>query len=234
MTWPPSLLRAPPESAGYNLGVAHGVPGVIGSIGLCVAAGIAHGESDELLNWATSWLWKQRESNSKDGYVFSYQVGETGSRSAWCYGDPGIAAVLLNVARRTGDAELEDQALQVACVAAQRPLEQSGVNDAGVCHGAAGLAHIFNRLYQATHNDAMRDAALMWYERTLSYRRADSGIGGFQAWSRERRREGEWVNDGSWLSGSAGIGLALLAGFSEQSPDWDRAMLIDIEPATST
>src|SRR5690242_1740241 len=73
-------------------------------------------------------------------------------RAAWCYGDPGIGVALLWAARETGDAELEKTALEVAWRVVGRPYEKSQVQEPGLCHGAAGLALIYNRFYQATRD----------------------------------------------------------------------------------
>src|SRR5258707_545491 len=42
----------------------------------------------------------------------------------------------------------EVDAVRIALRAADRPGEKSGVVDSGLCHGAAGLGHLFNRTYQ--------------------------------------------------------------------------------------
>ena len=45
-------------------------------------------------------------------------------------------------------------AVQSARAAARRTLETAGVQDHGLCHGSAGLGHLFNRIYQASGDDA--------------------------------------------------------------------------------
>jgi len=97
---------------------------------------------------------------------------------------------------------------------AARPVETSGVRDAGICHGAAGVAHIFNRMYQATGDEVLGDAARGWIERLLAM--ADPMDGG--------------VRDASVLMGTTGVGLVLLAATTEVEPAWDRAILCDILP----
>ncbi|HET6691337.1 MAG TPA: hypothetical protein VFG74_10785, partial [Miltoncostaeaceae bacterium] len=47
--------------------------------------------------------------------------------------------------------------LEVLCAAAARA---EPATSAGLCHGAAGLAHIYNRVHQATALDWAREAAL--------------------------------------------------------------------------
>src|SRR5262249_12379647 len=149
----------------YNLGLAHGVPGVIALLGAACAAGVGVATARPLLDGAVRWLLAQQEP---DGAGFSYciQPGASHPRSprlAWCYGDPGVAAAVLLAARCVGELAWEREALAVALRAAARPPDQAGVQDAGLCHGAAGLGHLFNRLYQATGEPRLAEAACFWF-----------------------------------------------------------------------
>jgi lantibiotic modifying enzyme len=240
LTWftPPHLLiqwqRETYPSGYYNLGLAHGVPGVIALLGEICARDIAPRKARPLLDGAVRWLMSQKQTGEGDSY-FAHVVREDGvepgpqsSRLAWCYGDLGIAAALLWAARSTGEAEWEAEALEIARRAARRPFEQSGVFDAGLCHGAAGNAHIFNRLYQATREPLFLDAARHWFERTLAYRRPGEGVGGFFAW---RPTDSRWEAEPGWLEGAAGIGLALLSATGKLPADWDRPLMVSIPPA---
>src|SRR5215813_1872357 len=100
------------------------------------------------------------------------------SRFAWGYGDPGIAAVLLDAARTLDDCELERKAIELGRQAAARPFQYSGIADAAVCHGAAGLGHIFNRLFQYSGDAMFAEAALRWLTRALDLRQPGEGFGG--------------------------------------------------------
>jgi uncharacterized protein YyaL (SSP411 family) len=103
----------------------------------------------------------------------------------------------------------------------------SGVVDAGLCHGAAGLAHIYNRAFHATGDARFLQAALVWFQKTVNMQ-TDHGYGGFQSFMKARDAtvvENPWRDDLSFLSGAAGIGLALLAGVSDVEPNWDRLIL---------
>jgi hypothetical protein len=225
----------------YNLGVAHGVPGVIGLLGEAAVAGLPGPAADEarrLLRGSFDWVLSQRlpaGTGSVFPYNFAPGIEPTPTRVAWCYGDLGVAATLLSAARHTAEPAWEEEALAVARRAAARPYEGSGVLDAGLCHGAAGIAHIFNRLHQAAAEDPLSPlaaAARTWFGHALALRRPGQGTGGFQAWlpknPGEARSELGWMDDPGFLTGSAGIGLALLAATSDIEPDWDRVLLTAI------
>ena len=105
-----------------------------------------------------------------------------------------------------------------------------------VCHGAAGLAHLWNRFYQASGDPRFLDAARGWFERTLAMRRPGEGIAGFTA----RRLRAPGV-DGAMdeqaapelLDGALGGALALLAGLGGDEPGWDRLLLCDLPVAAA-
>jgi lantibiotic modifying enzyme len=222
-------LEAYPQG-NYNLGVAHGVPGVIGVLAEACAAGV---DARDLLDGSVAWLLNQKMPEGT-GAVFPYNVSPDvaepkPTRLAWCYGDLGIAASLLMAARTVGEESWEREALKIARAAAARTDEkEAGVVDAGVCHGAAGAAHLFNRLYQATGDPAFRDAALFWLERTLAFRQPGKGVGGFEAWTVGDGLELDWRPDPGFLTGASGVGLVLLAAASAVEPEWDRVLLTDI------
>jgi lantibiotic modifying enzyme len=224
----------------YNLGVAHGVPGVIGILGEMVAAGLAAGEARELLAGAVGWLLRQTlPAGSPSRFAYSVVPGggeeSSPSRLAWCYGDPGIAVALLVAARAAGELEWERQAVATARVAAARPRGDGGVTDGGLCHGAGGLAHLYNRLFQATGEPAFKTEALAWLERLLDLRQPGEGIAGWRAWrpiGDPTRPDPElgWVTDPGLLTGATGIGLALLGALSPVEPAWDRVLLASVPP----
>jgi len=222
----------------YNLGVAHGMPAVVALLGVTAAAGAAAGAAADtarsLLDGAVTWLLAHRlppGSESCFGSSFSPgddATGATGSRLAWCYGDPGIAATLLLAARATARPEWEREALAVARSTVQRPEEKSGIRDPGICHGGAGLAHLYNRLWQSTGDEAFATAARFWIERTLAMRAPGEEIAGFRAWRVDVAEggAGAWHPEPGFLEGATGIGLALLAAVSTVEPEWDRILLL--------
>jgi lantibiotic biosynthesis protein len=216
----------------YNLGVAHGLPAVVAVLAGAVAAGIE--KARPLLHDSARFLLARRQDPlSSVGACFSttYAPWEapTGSRLAWCYGDPGVAAALLAAARAAGEPEWERAAVEVALSAAERPEPGSGIRDAGLCHGAAGLGHLFNRMYHTTGEERFADAARFWFERTLAFKQPGQGIGGFRTWGViGEPDELGWRDDAGFLEGTAGVGLALLGALSEVEPAWDRVLAISV------
>jgi lantibiotic modifying enzyme len=233
-TLPGYQLEEHPDGL-YNLGMSHGAAGIVALLGAACDAGTAGARP--LLDRAMAWLLARRQP-ADQGFAFSnFHVPGTEpspSRLAWCYGDPGMAAALLVAARGAGEPAWERAALEVARAAASRPEELSRVRDTSLCHGAAGLAHLFHRLYNATGEEELADAARFWYERTLGFRVPGLGFGGFRPWSIGTDGIFDWREDPGFLQGSAGVGLALLSAVSTVEPAWDRVLLLSLrEPVLS-
>ena len=225
---PAETRRAFPRGY-YDVGVAHGVAGVIALLAGCVAADVAADVGGKLLEGAVSWLLGQRLPDDAPGRfpaVVTPGTSRAAARSAWCYGDPGIASALLLAARATGTETWERAAIEIARAVARRAPDTAGVRDACLCHGAAGLAHVLNRLHQETGEEALRDAAVHWYGAVLQMRHPVDGVGGFTTWSETSENEVGMVADPGFLQGAAGIGLSLAAAITAVEPRWDRALLL--------
>lgn len=202
----PRIRRQFPGGA-YNLGLAHGVPGVIALLGKAAGVEQACSTTRPLLDDAVAWLLAQRLPADAGADFASFgapDVVAPPARSAWCYGDPGAASALRLAAQAVGSPTWEAEALTIARRAASRPPANCGVVDPGLCHGAAGLAHIFNRLHQTTGEAVFGDTALLWLQRVFDHPRPGTGF----------------------LEGAAGIGLALLAAATPTEPRWDRLLLL--------
>jgi lantibiotic modifying enzyme len=223
---PPHPFKLAFPAGTLDLGVAHGVAGVIGLLGAACAAGVE--EARPILQGAVSFLLAQEERGDRTCFPTALVPDGTRPpiRSAWCYGDPGIAAALLVAGRGAGEPAWEAAALRVARVAVTRPPEDTFVVDAGICHGAAGLGHVYNRLFQATGDEAIGEAARSWMDRALGMRRAGTGIGGYQTYTTFQDLSSMWHDDFSFLGGAPGIGLALMAATSGEEPAWDRMLAV--------
>ncbi|MFP5284310.1 MAG: lanthionine synthetase C family protein [Thermoanaerobaculia bacterium] len=229
----PAISREQTPLGCYNVGVAHGVPGVLPLLADACRLGIREEKARPLLEGAVRWLVAQHLGEHKGACYPSWiepGLEPRPSRLAWCYGDPGIAATLLYAARVTGVEEWESAALKIATHAAEAKPEDAGVRDAGLCHGAFGLAHLYNRIHQATRGELFADAARLWYRLGLDMRKPEGGIAGFETWSPNPGLEPGWESDPGFLTGVSGIGLALLAGLTPVEPEWDRLLLVAIPP----
>lgn len=213
----------------YDLGVAHGIGGVIAFLGRVCAARIALPTARALLDGAVAWLLAH-ELPARSGGCFPSVIAPNEcpqpARLAWCYGDVGLSAALLLAARCVANVTWEREALRIARAAARRPPESSRVVDASFCHGSAGIAHIFNRLFQATGDIQCRDAAYFWLDQTLAYWEVAKPHSGFTTAVPDAAGALRRYRNLSVLVGSAGVALVLLAATTTIEPQWDRVFLL--------
>jgi hypothetical protein len=193
-----------------DLGLAHGLAGVVAFLGRCGPSA--------LLDDTRGWL----DARALAGDTFPRWVapGETPvpTRAAWCYGDPGVAMALHAVDK--------ERALRILRAVARRPEEDLGVVDAILCHGSAGLGHIFNRAHQASGDPALADAARTWLRRAIAERCPGDGCDRMVL--DPARGTPMRARDPGLLTGAAGVALALLAAVTPIAPGWDRMLLLDV------
>ncbi|RKG80632.1 Lanthionine biosynthesis cyclase LanC [Corallococcus exercitus] len=220
-----------PEGS-FNLGVAHGMAGLLIVLGGAVAAGVE--AARELLQGGWTWFMARRAADS-DPARFPTRVGARNEpltwprRPAWCYGDPGVALGLHTLARAVREPAWEAQALALCLEAAGRWTDVASVKDGGLCHGSAGLAHLYNRLYQTTGEPAFEAASRYWFQQLFSvHRQPGLGVAGFRTREYSDDGTGDWTDDTGLLGGATGIALALLAATSSAEPSWDRMLLMSL------
>lgn len=233
----PELLRADSRQTSphghFNHGVAHGVPGIVAVLADIGAAGIERERAFALVAGGVQWVLASRLPGGQSfPSVSGPGIEVKPTRLGWCYGAPGIAATLLRVARLLDRDDWEREALRIGAWAAERPAAYSGVEDAMLCHGAAGLGHVFNRLSQASGEPRFAQTARDWFERVYTFRRLDAGgVAGFSSFNPDPQGSERWLCEPGLLPGAAGVACALLAASSDVPPDWDRALLLSEDVA---
>jgi lantibiotic modifying enzyme len=235
ITWftPPEVLvgwqREKCPRGYYNLGVAHGVPGIIQFLAQLAAAEIETSKVRRLLDQSVEWLLaRERAPDMVSRYSSWFAPGEDGgdSRLGWCYGDLGIGATLLNAAHIAGEPEWAEPAKALLDRCMSFPRDKAGIDDAALCHGAAGVAHIYSRIYQSERDQRYRDTANRFFEVALGMRQPGTGVGGFLALAWKPGRDRYWDPDPSFLPGAIGIALALISSMKPVPPQWDRLLLL--------
>lgn len=229
---PPEVLhrrsRARFETGHYDLGVAHGLPGVISVLASARQLGVRVHDVDAALGAAVSELLAHAVREPAPSRL-PYHVGSgqtpISARLAWCYGDVGAATALLHASRCVDDERWRHEALLLAASGCRPGVVESsgeitGVRDAAICHGAAGVAHALNRLHQWTGDASVAAASASWFDRCLAFREEGSGVAGFRA-HRSATADGYVADDFGFLEGAIGIALTLLAAISSIEPEWD-------------
>ncbi|MFE7289331.1 lanthionine synthetase C family protein [Streptomyces noursei] len=213
---------------GYlNLGLSHGMPGVVAALAAAWEAGHRRPGHLEAIGVLTCWI-RGRADIDGHGPLWSdgVPVDEHGKeivadcahdRIAWCYGTAGVAGALLTVASATGDEELHSAAVAafdgvLARAEHIRPLSPT------LCHGLAGLVML--ALEFAPWSAAARERLPKLVGQLLDRRDPDRPLG-----FADVEKPGHPVDDPGLLTGATGVALTLLAAIGEERPHWFRVFL---------
>jgi hypothetical protein len=126
--------------AAVNLGVAHGVPGILAALNAALP-----GERELARRYVALLLERSHVIGGAHRWGAVWRAAERPSaRRAWCYQTAGVAAVLNDRARLDGDDAL--RALAANALAGvlddPEPEPEHGRWDDALCHGRAGVATI--------------------------------------------------------------------------------------------
>jgi lantibiotic modifying enzyme len=213
---------------GFDLGMAHGMASILSILAKLYNLSINKKKVELMTAPLVNLILDAKTSsmtlypNKSDLSLNFYKMKH--SRLAWCYGDLGISVALWHASQALGRKDWEQEAIDTILHASKRRgLVENGVVDAGLCHGTAGIAHIFNRMYGYTGLEELKEASNYWFAETLKMARFEDGLAGFKAWQGNERG---WVNEPGLLEGIAGIGLALISAVSDIEPAWDECLLL--------
>jgi lantibiotic modifying enzyme len=229
----PPWQRALMPTGYFNFGMAHGVPGVIAFLSRCIQANIAVTQASMLLEGAVTWLISNRNQISGNGCFPAWKEKLSqpaqATRLAWCYGDIGPGLGLVSAGRALNRSDWIRYGLEVLEGSTKRGGRASGVTDAGLCHGSAGLFHAYARSSRRLRSSVLNAAAEDWLRVTLGMRMPGGFAGGFGAYRPSDNDAADaWSDDTSLLTGTVGIGLALMSCLSNYEPKWDRLLMMDV------
>ena len=224
-----SVLDRDKGTKGYNLSLSHGLASIIVFLSKMLEKGIYSEKVSPLLNGAVNYMLAQRLDTSEFRSNFPSWVGQdytpAHSRLAWCYGDLGIGPSLWQAGRAANNKEWQDIAVNtILHSTGRKDVKENSVIDVGLCHGAAGLGHIYNRIYHTTGHAEFREAALYWLDHTMKMATHEDGYAGYKAWHSEQY--GGWQSEAGFLEGITGVGLMLISFISDIEPKWDECLYL--------
>lgn len=222
----------------FNTGLAHGFPAVI--IFLCKVhqLGIKQKKIETLLKDAVTFCKAIYQPKNKKRF-FPTSVGTkkpfkqefTGRNGAWCYGDFGIIIALLQTGKTLKNKELIKFSNDLALATLHKEYEITHMRDAMFCHGKMGVAHIYNRFYQAFGDEKFKKAFLFYTKDSYTnYYKKGKGYGGLQKAAYNEEKKDFFLDKSfSLLEGSAGVGLTLLSYLHPKTTgNWDILFYTDI------
>jgi len=185
-------------------------------------------KSEKLARQIVNYLLTHTNADTTSNY-FSYTISSEKqanevTRLAWCYGDLGVGIILYQAGIIFQDKQTIDFSLKVLLNSTKRStIEDAMIVDAGICHGTAGVAHIYNKMWHYTQDPIFKDACDHWIQKTIEFGIYADGIAGFKKYNGESKR---YENDCGLLEGPAGIGLVLLS-YLTGDFSWDYCLMLN-------
>lgn len=159
---PDPLLPTPGGHA--NLGMAHGVAGLLALLAHASRHGHHVEGQSEAIGWLCDWFdqWRQDSAYgcwwpqwiTRDQLRAGRTVQEGPGRPSWCYGAAGIGRALQLAAIATGD-RTRKTAAELTLAACLTGPQLDRLTDAGICHGLAGLYQTAYRAAADASNPAI-------------------------------------------------------------------------------
>lgn len=231
----------------FNLGIAHGVSGIIAFLSIASLRGICLPAQKEAIEWGASWLEKKKKMGHEHFYwldrcSFEEETQESAKQAsyftmdAWCYGTAGVARTLYLAGKALHNASYQ----QLGLKAFQGIFSRSQGSSPTFCHGQAGLLTLTHLMARDTNNEELYKQLPILEEKLLSCYRPEFPFG-FR--DEEPLSDQEFilnqqtaqqhptigVDKAGILDGISGILLSLLS-YKKQDSRWIELFLIEDRP----
>ncbi|WP_158728581.1 MULTISPECIES: lanthionine synthetase LanC family protein [unclassified Flavobacterium] len=206
-----NILVKSDESRGdyYSFGLAHGVASYLNFlIYLKTHFTVLNADISKTLKVCVDFLvsYKNYDTKTKQYYanVISIETNKIiPSRLSWCQGDLGVSNALYNAGVFLDDTLLINEAISLMNHSATLSLEDSAVDDFGVCHGSAGILiqlYLASKKYKIDYSKEID----RWYE-ILKKQTCN-----FEEYLWFDNSSKQYIPETNLLVGSVGLGLTLL------------------------
>lgn len=209
-----------------NLGLSHGIPSILKFSLQCYKQNICPDQAKQLYRNISNFLVANVNKDHTHCY-FPFSIDFNDSRAiknrlAWCYGDLSLAYILYQAGVVYSDKKIIDFSLEILRNCTQKKdYIDTLVMDGGLCHGSAGVAHIYNRLWVSTNEYIFKEATNFWIHKTIDF--ANMYGGQYKKYVLTTK---EYNSEPSLLEGAAGVGLVLLSYLSGDL-SWDYCLMLN-------
>jgi hypothetical protein len=206
----------PLEPAVNDLGLAHGVAGMLAALALTLA-GLEGATAATAARAMRDLVDRRIAIGDCLAWPSTAQSDGTGPyRSAWCYGAPGVIAAIYVTAEALGDRERAAFAVDAMCKLAAQPVESWLLEGEALCHGLTGNALCFASVAAAAGSGELWDAALRLAGDALDRLEANGDT------CLARGFPDGWYDAVGLLDGACGVALGLLTLAGDADASWMR------------
>ncbi|MFG1796515.1 lanthionine synthetase C family protein [Nocardia sp. NPDC049149] len=209
----------------FNLGLAHGIPGPVMILALALERGHEVPGHREALVRMVEWLIRWISVDDQGTYWpcrvgFDDEIADTPTeslftRTAWCYGAPGVAAAVYQAGRTLDNPAWRAHAVRAMHDALARDESRWTLAGPTVCHGYAGLLQIVHRIGSAEQDEVLLGARARLAETILDMADPDAPFVFRHPMRYPRSAPGptefKLLDVAGILEGSAGVACALLS-----------------------
>ncbi|MFD9888728.1 lanthionine synthetase C family protein [Amycolatopsis sp. NPDC059027] len=244
---PPQLQVSDRDRADYprgdfNLGLAHGIPGPLMVLSLALRRGHdVPGLRDairRIAEWLMGWIRTDEHGTYWPCRVsFAEEIAETRpdglfTRTAWCYGAPGVASALHHAGATLDVLSWRTAAVQALRDALSRDENRWAISGPTICHGYAGLLQVLHRVGSAEDDAELLDGRDRLARKVLDHADPDAPFV-FRHLMRYPRTapgptEFKALDVAGVLEGAAGVACALLSVTDQpgEQRSWDRCLAL--------
>ena len=220
-----------------DCGLSHGIAGPISALSMVSQEGLGNPEIRQIVYEATEWLIRQQVDDkwgvnwpaaiplNSVSYALEnsfFLLPNKPTKTAWCYGIPGIANTLWLAGSVFEEKSWIDSSVVAMKSALERPKVKRYINSYGTfCHGIAGLLFITYLFYLRTNDSYFQSAIQPLIDQQLELFAQDSQSGYMRI-----DFDGKQHIDFTILDGAAGAALTLLSIAKPVHLMWARVFLL--------
>ncbi|MFL1896004.1 lanthionine synthetase LanC family protein [Aquimarina sp. 2-A2] len=223
-----------------NLGLAHGLPGILAFLIRLKELKFKHEYLDVLIEGILKSLFNfknniARISNFPDYYSVDINQRNLNSRLGWCYGDLGVTNTLLYATKVLQREDLKEKTYKLLRTIIPRRIGNSGLDhfedysflDTGFCHGLSGIAFTLQKINNKIDSPIIKKRIDFWKKELLNNLDTQLKIEGeiYLPWYRQDKEQTYTMDKASILNGLCGTGLVLLS-FQYDRYDWSDFFLL--------
>lgn len=174
----PGWLNIEGETPHYNLGLSHGIPGVLSLLSIAALKGIEIEGQREAIATVADWI-RQFPIIEENTMRWPYHVSleeerekralPQSYRDAWCYGAPGVSRALFLAGKALGNAQLKAFAMRSFSDIFKRTRAQWNLPGPTICHGIAGLLLTANAMAGEQEGEALLPHAASLLNRLMAH-----------------------------------------------------------------